>query len=273
MMDWFSLLVIPGVLFISVLGLACLWLERKITARVQWRIGPPLLSSISEIYRLLTERIKPTRAGVLHFLAGVITLLALALISEISFISFSAKLLAQLLLLPSLSFVVASVFSGERATSTNRRMTAAFALDISIAILVLTAARTDTLTISHLLACLLAFVYFVLRLSLPPFSAREDEEVEIEILEIPSPRARALFELSRGAFLLLAPLILLRAFASEAFISAAGEVLFVVYSILFLAIVILRATNPYLTPARSSKLSLAFLAVSVITYILAWLNV
>ncbi len=40
---FFYLLVFPGFLFTSVVGLLYTWIDRKVTARIQFRVGPPLL--------------------------------------------------------------------------------------------------------------------------------------------------------------------------------------------------------------------------------------
>jgi len=39
---FFYLLVFPGLLFSAVLGLLVGWVDRKVSARVQFRVGPPL---------------------------------------------------------------------------------------------------------------------------------------------------------------------------------------------------------------------------------------
>jgi len=36
-----SFLVFPGFLFTAVAGLFVAWIDRKLTARLQWRVGPP----------------------------------------------------------------------------------------------------------------------------------------------------------------------------------------------------------------------------------------
>jgi len=46
-----------------VLGLASSWVDRKVTARVQWRVGPPLLQPVYDILKLLgKETLLPERA-------------------------------------------------------------------------------------------------------------------------------------------------------------------------------------------------------------------
>ncbi|TET21549.1 MAG: NADH-quinone oxidoreductase subunit H [Candidatus Stahlbacteria bacterium] len=50
---FFYLLVFPGFLFTSVVGLLYTWIDRKVTARVQFRVGPPLLQPFYDFFKLL----------------------------------------------------------------------------------------------------------------------------------------------------------------------------------------------------------------------------
>jgi NADH-quinone oxidoreductase subunit H len=46
-------LLFPGFCFTAVTGALVHWLDRKITARLQWRIGPPLLQPVYDLVKLL----------------------------------------------------------------------------------------------------------------------------------------------------------------------------------------------------------------------------
>ena len=50
----FYFLVFPGLLFAAVIGGFLSWFDRKITARVQFRKGPPLLQPFYDFFKLLT---------------------------------------------------------------------------------------------------------------------------------------------------------------------------------------------------------------------------
>lgn len=50
---FFYVLVFPGFLFTTVVGLFYAWIDRKVTARVQFRVGPPLLQPFYDFFKLL----------------------------------------------------------------------------------------------------------------------------------------------------------------------------------------------------------------------------
>lgn len=51
----FYLLVFPGLIFTGVLGLVVGWLDRKVSARFQFRVGPPFLQNFNDFFKLLTK--------------------------------------------------------------------------------------------------------------------------------------------------------------------------------------------------------------------------
>jgi NADH-quinone oxidoreductase subunit H len=49
----FYLLVFPGLLFTAVLGLSIGWLDRKLSARFKYRVGPPFWQNFYDFIKLL----------------------------------------------------------------------------------------------------------------------------------------------------------------------------------------------------------------------------
>ncbi|MBN2453022.1 MAG: NADH-quinone oxidoreductase subunit H [Candidatus Omnitrophica bacterium] len=49
----FAFLVFPGFVFSAVAGLMAGWVDRKVTARLQWRVGPPWYQNFFDILKLL----------------------------------------------------------------------------------------------------------------------------------------------------------------------------------------------------------------------------
>jgi len=120
----FYFLVFPGLLFAGITGGFLSWFDRKITARVQFRKGPPLLQPFYDFFKLLLvkETILPRNGSPLIFLiapvfsvfgatmAGVFILLPLFNITT----GFRGDLLVifYLLTIPSFSYIIGSLASG-----------------------------------------------------------------------------------------------------------------------------------------------------------------
>ncbi len=81
---WF--LVFPGFLFSGVMGLLVCWVDRKVTARLQWRVGPPWYQNFADVLKLLLykETLLPKGVSKAVFLGmPVIGLAAATLVSTI----------------------------------------------------------------------------------------------------------------------------------------------------------------------------------------------
>lgn len=53
----FYLLIFPGLLFTSVLGLIVGWVDRKVSARVQYRVGPPFYQNFLDVFKLFGKEV------------------------------------------------------------------------------------------------------------------------------------------------------------------------------------------------------------------------
>jgi NADH-quinone oxidoreductase subunit H len=120
----FYFLIYPGFLFAAVVGAFLSWFDRKITARVQFRKGPPVLQPFYDFFKLLLvkETILPARGSKGVFLtapvlavfgatmAGVFILLPLLGITS----GFRGDLIVifYLLTIPSLTYVMGALASG-----------------------------------------------------------------------------------------------------------------------------------------------------------------
>lgn len=52
----FYLFVFPGLLFTAVVGLLVGWVDRKVSARFQFRVGPPILQNFNDFFKLLGKQ-------------------------------------------------------------------------------------------------------------------------------------------------------------------------------------------------------------------------
>jgi NADH-quinone oxidoreductase subunit H len=77
------LFVFPGFLFTAVLGLLAGWLDRKVSARFQFRVGPPFLQNFNDLFKLFSKETILVRDGVPRvFIAA--PLAALAMLAVVS---------------------------------------------------------------------------------------------------------------------------------------------------------------------------------------------
>ncbi|HOB84101.1 MAG TPA: NADH-quinone oxidoreductase subunit H [Bacteroidales bacterium] len=122
--NFFYFFIFPGLLFTAVTGAFLSWFDRKITARVQFRKGPPLLQPFYDFFKLLLvkETILPKHGSPVLFLlapvfgvigavlAGIFILLPLFDITT----GFKGDLLVifYLLTIPSFSYITGSLASG-----------------------------------------------------------------------------------------------------------------------------------------------------------------
>jgi len=120
----FYFLIYPGFLFAALIGALLSWFDRKITARVQFRKGPPLLQPFYDFFKLLLvkETILPARGAPGLFLAspvfavfgaslaGAFIMLPLLGINT----GFKGDLIVifYLLTIPSLAYVMGALASG-----------------------------------------------------------------------------------------------------------------------------------------------------------------
>ena len=78
----FSVLVFPGFLFVAVVGLLLAGIDRKILARMQKRIGPPIMQPFYDFFKLLgKETIVPHAANrTAYLLAPILGMVSLAVV-------------------------------------------------------------------------------------------------------------------------------------------------------------------------------------------------
>jgi len=110
-------LIVYGFLLTAVVGLLASWIDRKVTARVQYRVGPPILQPLIDIIKLLgKETLIPAGASKTTFLAApVVGLAGVTVVSTLLWINnvnqnntFLGDLIVVLYLLtiPSMSIIM-----------------------------------------------------------------------------------------------------------------------------------------------------------------------
>lgn len=83
----FSYIIFPGLIFTAVVGLFLTWIDRKVTARIHWRVGPPWYQPYADFLKLLLkETIIPEGSSKVLFLLGpIMGLVAMSILAVMLF--------------------------------------------------------------------------------------------------------------------------------------------------------------------------------------------
>lgn len=111
---FFYLLIFPGLLFTAILGLTVGWVDRKVSARFQYRVGPPFFQNFNDFFKLLGKETIVVRDSVKSmfvlapFISFAMLVLASAIIGTSLFfnISFGGDLIVIMYLLMIFSVMV-----------------------------------------------------------------------------------------------------------------------------------------------------------------------
>ncbi len=238
----FSFVVFPGFIFSAVVGLLITWIDRKVTARIHWRVGPPWFQPYADFLKLLLkETIIPEGSSKLLFLLG--PLLGLVAMSIFAVMLFSMNfyptstfvgvliVIIYLLALPPIGIIIGGSASKNPLASVgvSREMTQYFAYELpflfSVAVIILKAGGSirfgDIILVQqsqgpflYSVSGVIAAIVFLLstqaKLSFVPFDIPEAEQ---EIMAGPyieySGVALAMYKLTRAMMFFLLPLFLI----------------------------------------------------------------
>jgi len=235
-------LLIYGFLLTAVIGLLASWVDRKVTARVQYRVGPPLLQPLIDIVKLLgKETLIPRGASKTTFLmAPVIGLASIILVSTLLWVNninsnntFLGDLIVVLYLLaiPSISIMMGGFASGNPlaslGASREMKLILSYELPFVLAVLVPVIKSDFSLglgqilkvqaqngvfagSLSGILALVAAILCMQAKLTLVPFDI---PEAETEIVSGPlveySGSSLAIYRLMKNMFLFTLPFFLI----------------------------------------------------------------
>lgn len=88
-MNYILYFILYGFLLTAIIGLLASWIDRKVTARVQYRVGPPVLQPLIDIIKLLgKETVMPAGASKTTFLmAPVVGLSSVILVATLLWVN------------------------------------------------------------------------------------------------------------------------------------------------------------------------------------------
>jgi len=235
-------IVVFGFLLTAIIGLLASWIDRKVTARVQYRVGPPLLQPLIDIVKLLgKETLIPSGASKLTFLiAPVIGLSSVILVSALLWVNninwnntFVGDLIVVLYLLtiPSISIIMGGFASrnplASIGASREMKLILSYELPFILAMLVpvikvgYSIRLGDIIvyqlengvlvgTISGILALIVTIMCMQAKLALVPFDAPEAEtELSGGVLIEYSGSGLAIYRLMKNMLLFTLPFFLM----------------------------------------------------------------
>jgi len=274
----FYFLIIPGFLYAAIIGLLATWYDRKLTARIQWRQGPPLYQPFADILKLLgKETIVPQGPSRIIFIsAPILSLVAVTVVSAmlwltniIRYFSFNGDiiLIALLLMVPSLALIIGGSLSknplSEAGVSREKRLLLAYEIPFVIAISI-AAMRSGSLAIAGIIgyqsvhgtiisslsgaiAFLISIFVVQAQLGFVPFDMTEAEQ-EIEggpMLEY-SGRLLAVFKLTKAMLLFVLPMLLITLYLGGLDMYSWTNILWFIikFIIILILLILIKNTNP-----------------------------
>jgi NADH-quinone oxidoreductase subunit H len=275
----FYFFVFPGLLFAAVAGAFLSWFDRKITARVQFRKGPPVFQPFYDFFKLLLvkETILPKHGSPVIFLlapifavcgatlAGIFILLPLFNITT----GFRGDLLVifYLLTIPSFSYITGALASGNplAAVGASREMKLILSYELTFLLVIagiimkssqhfelraiIAAQQSGTPfigSISGVLLFIAGLFCIQAKLAFVPFDMPEAEaEITEGIFIEYSGTAYALIKLTKYIMLFILPALLI-ALLMNGFRLEGIHILWAVLKVLavVLLITLIRNTNP-----------------------------
>ncbi len=284
------------------LGLVFKWVDRKVTALVQWRVGPPIYQPLADVIKLMgKESMMPANARGTGFLAApVVALAATAVAAAILWRAvfqpdqtFLGDLIVvvYVLVIPALMTMVGASASGNPHASVGagREMKLLLSYELPMLLVLLVAvARTGwsfeigkiiqaqgassvAWSISGALALIVAILCMQAKLGQVPFDLAEAEcEIMSGVYVEYSGPQLACWLMTRAMLLALMPLLLVVVFWGG-MRPGWGVLLFLVkYVVLVALVTLIRNTNPRLRIDQTMKLFWFFLTpLAVVAVILA----
>lgn len=277
----FYYIIFPGLLTAFVLGGFVSWAERKLTARIQSRVGPPLLQPFYDVCKLFIKEvtIPETASKSIFMLSPMIAVASVAVVSSIVGLNllkpeygFNGDVIVcvYLLLIPSLSVILGASASGNPLASVGASREMKLVLSYELAFWVVLAVaiiQSGTVRLSGLLeyqvsegaiagswsgiiAFIVAIICMQAKLAKVPFDIPEAEtEIAAGAYIEYSGALLGFFKVSQYMMLVVLPVFLLQIFWGP--LNSWLSIL--KYILLLFIIVVIENTNPRLKIDQAIK--------------------
>ncbi|MFC1739662.1 respiratory chain complex I subunit 1 family protein [Planctomycetota bacterium] len=293
---WF--LIFPGFVFTVVVGLLASWIVRKVSALVQWRIGPPIYQPFVDVTKLMgKETLIPQQAQRAVFVAaplvgmsGVLllaTMLSVIAWKQTAFVG-DIVVAIYLMILPSLGLIFGSSASASphAAVGTSREMKLVMGYELPlvlalIVVIIKTAALVEpgqqlslaaiaqhspVLSISGFLAFFVALLCVQAKLGFVPFDMAEAEtELGSGVLMEYSGALLAVWKVMQAMMLVALPLFLVMVFLGgfgAGLLAGIGK-----YVLVLVLIILIKNTNPRVRIDQAMKFFWVYCGLALVTAI------
>ena len=281
-----------------VLGLVVCWIVRKVSALVQWRVGPPLCQPLYDIMKLMGKEILvPQDAQRTVFMAAPLVGLATVLLFSIMLLritvaqtTFVGDIIAAIyiMVLPSLALILGSSASASPhaavGTSREMKLVMSYELPLVLAFIVVIiktggqlnlaaiAQQTPALSISGMLAFLVSLLCVQAKLGFVLFDMAEAEtELGSGVLMEYSGALLAAWKVMHAVMLVALPLFLVMVFLGGSgttgwpLVSGIGK-----YVLVVVLLILIKNTNPRVRIDQAMKFFWVYCGIAlVIAVILA----
>jgi NADH-quinone oxidoreductase subunit H len=292
LLNLFWILIFPGFLFTVCLGLIASWIVRKVSALVQWRVGPPLFQPFYDVAKLLgKETLVPQDAQRAVFmaaplvgLAGVLLLSTMLWRTTITQSAFVGDIVVAIYLmaLPSLALIFGSSASASphAAVGTSREMKLVMSYELPlvlafIVVIIKTGGRlnlaeiaqhTTVFSISNMLAFLVALLCVQAKLGFVPFDIAEAEtELGSGVLMEYSGALLAVWKVMQAMMLVALPLFLVMVFLGgfgASILAGIGK-----YVLVLVLLILIKNTNPRVRIDQAMKFFWFYCGIALVAAI------
>jgi NADH-quinone oxidoreductase subunit H len=277
----FQFVVFPGFLFTAVVGMMLTWVDRKVSARVQWRVGPPWYQPFADFLKLLLKETTIPRGASkpIFLVAPVLGVIGATVVGMMLFLtnfnpgrSFVGDIIVVIYLLALIPLGVVLGGSASRnslaAVGAAREMTLYFSYELPLILaLLVPVIKTGSLklgaillgqsqnpnvlySLSGIIAAIVALICTQAKLGIPPFDIAEAEQ---EIMAGPlieySGVTLAMFRITRAMMYFVMPVLLITVFWG----GIANWWAIPKFLLLFVLIVLIKNTNPRLRLDQALK--------------------
>lgn len=276
----FMFFIFPGFLFSSFAGLVVCWIDRKLTARIQWRVGPPWYQNFIDIAKLIfcKETVIPEGVSRIFFLAMPVlgaasaTLVSMIVLGVVAHpaVGFVGDLIVivYLLLIPPIALMLGAFASGNTLASlgASREMKmvlayelpfitalvvpvikAGYAIRLGMIILYQEQNGLIIASLSGALSFIVALLAIQAKLGLTPFDI---PEAETEIISGPyieySGKPLAIFKLTKAVLSFMLPVLLMALYLGGVQMTSPGSCATAAAQYLGIVVmtVLIKNTNP-----------------------------